>query len=108
MDQLFESALRTVREWARRVPLSPEILRDDPDGLRIIWETKTHLAELIVSRVEYAPYRFVSFQLLDILREPDQALVYSYFDGVDSTMDEILTALDRGIELIKERREQDV
>ena len=108
MDQLFESTLRTVREWARRVPISPEILRDDPDGLRIIWETGIHLAELIVSRGEFAPYRFVSFQILDILREPDQALVYSYFDGDDSTMDEILTALDWGIELIKERREQDV
>ncbi len=108
MDQLFESTLRCLREWARRVPLSPEVLRDDPDGLRIIWETKTHLAELIVSRGEYAPYRFVSFQILNILREPDQALVYSYFDSVDSTMGEILTALDRGIELIKERREQDV
>ena len=106
MDQLFESTLRTVREWALRVSLSPEVLRDDPDGLRIIWETGTHLAELIVSQGEYAPYRFVSFQILDLLREPDQALVYSYFDSEDSTMDEILTALDRGIELIKERREQ--
>ena len=107
MDHLFESTLRTVREWARRVPLSPEVLRDDPDGLRIIWETRTHLAELIVSRGEYAPYRFVSLQILDILQEPDQASVYSYFDSEDSTTDEILTALDRGIELIEERREQD-
>ena len=107
MDQLFESTLRTVREWALRVPLSPEVLRDDPDGLRIIWETGTHLAELIVSRGEYAPYRFVSLQILDILREPDQASVYSYFDSEDSTTDAILTALDRGFELIKERREQD-
>ena len=107
MDQPFESTLRTVREWALRVPLSPEVLQDDPNGLRIIWETGTHLAELIVSRGEYAPYRFVCLQILDILREPDQASVYSYFDGEDSTTDEILTALDRGIELIKERREQD-
>ena len=108
MDQLFESTLRTVREWARRIPLAPEVLRDDPGGLRIIWETKTHLAELIVCRDEYAPYRFVSFQILDLRREPDQASVYSYFDREDSTTDEILTALDRGMELIKERREQDV
>lgn len=108
MDQLFESTLRCLREWARRVPLSPEILRDDPDGLRIIWETGIHLAELIVSRGEFAPYRFVSFQILDLRRDMDQASVYIYFDGEDSTMDEILTALDRGIELIKERREQDV
>ena len=107
MDQLFESTLRTVREWALRIPLSPEVLRDDPDGLRINWETGTHLAELIISRGEYAPYRFVSLQVLDLRREPDQASVYSYFDGEDSTTDEILTALDRGIELIKERREQD-
>lgn len=108
MDHLFESTLRTVREWAYRVPLSSEVLRDDPTGLRIVWETTTHLAELIVSRGEYAPYRFVSFQILDPRRDMDQASVYSYFDGEDSTMDEILTALDRGIELIKERREQDV
>ena len=107
MDHLFESTLRAVREWALRVPLSPEVLRDDPDGLRIIWETGTHLAELIVSRGEYAPYRFVSLQVLDLRRDTDQASVYSYFDRQDSTMDEILTALKRGIGLIKERREQD-
>jgi len=107
MDHLFESTLRAVREWAFRVPLSPEVLWDDPDGLRIIWETSTHLAELIVSRGEYAPYRFVSFQILDIRQEMDQALVYGYFDSEDSTTDETLTALDRGIELMKERRERE-
>ena len=107
MDHLFESTLRTVREWALRIPLSPEVLRDDPDGLRIIRETKTHVAELIVSRGEFAPYRFVSFQVLDLRREVDQSPVYIYFDGEDSTTDEILTALDRGFELIKERRELD-
>lgn len=108
MDHLFESTLRAVREWARRAPLSPEVLRDDPDGLRIIWETKTHLAELIVSRGEFAPYRFVSLQVLDLRREVDQSPVYIYFDGEDSTTDEILTALDRGIEHMKERQEQHV
>ena len=108
MDQLFESTLRTVREWALRVPLSPEVLPDDPDGQRIIWETKTHQAELIVCRGEFAPYRFVSLQVLDLRREVDQAPVYGYFDGEDSTTDEILTALDRGIEHMKERQEQHV
>lgn len=108
MDQLFESTLRTVRKWALRVPFSPEVLRDDPAGLRVIWETKTHLAELIVCRGEYAPYRFVSFQVLDLRREVVQSPVYSYFDGEDSTTDEILTALDRGIEHMKERQEQHV
>ena len=108
MDHLFESTLRAVREWALRVPLSPEVLRDDPDGLRIIWETKTHLAELIVCRGEFAPYRFVSLQVLDLRREVDQSSVYIYFDGEDSTTDEILTALDRGIEHMKERQEQHV
>ena len=108
MDQLFESTMRAVRAWALRVPLSPEVLRDDPDGLRIIWETGTHLAELIACRGEYAPYRFVSLQVLDLRREVDQFPVYSYFDSEDSTTDEILTALDRGIEHMKERQEQHV
>lgn len=108
MDHLFESTLRTVREWALRIPLSPEVLRDDPDGLRIIWETGIHLTELIVSRGEFAPCRFVSLQVLDLRREVDQSPVYSYFDGEDSTTDEILTALDRGFEHMKERQEQHV
>ena len=72
------------------------------------WETKTHLAELIVSRGEFAPYHFVSLQVLDLRREVDQSPVYIYFDGEDSTTDEILTALDRGIEHMKERQEQHV
>ena len=108
MDHLFESTMRAVREWALRVPLSPEVLRDDPAGLRVIWETKTHLAELIVCRGECAPYRFVSLQVLDLRREVDQSPVYSYFDRQGSTTDEILTALDRGIEHMKERQEQHV
>lgn len=104
----FNEILRAVRDWADRVPCSPERLRDDEDGLRIIWETETHLAELIVSRAEYAPYRHVSFQLLDIRLDVDQAPVYSYYDQEGSTIDEILTALDRGGDLMKERREQNV
>ena len=72
------------------------------------FETENALAELRAGDGEYAPYRFVSFQILDIRQEPDQASVYSYFDGEDSTMDEILTALDRGIEHMKERQEQHV
>ena len=108
MDQQFGSILRAVRAWSLGVPLSSEVLRDDPDGLRVIWETKIHLAELIVCQGEFAPYRFVSLQILDLLQEVDQSPVYSYFDGEDSTTDEILTALDRGIEHMKERQEQHV
>ena len=97
MNQEFDDILRAVRDWSDQVPFSPEILRDDTDGLRIVWETATHLAELLVCRGECAPYRYVFFQLLDIRRDVDQAAVYTYYDGEDSTTEEILNALEQGI-----------
>ncbi len=102
----FGELLGSVRKWAVGVPFSPEILRNDADGLRFLWETTTYLAELIVCRGECSPYRCVSFQLLDLRRDMDQALVYCYHDREDSSTEEILAALNRGIEHMKERQEQ--
>lgn len=106
MIQEFDDILRAVRDWSGQVPFSPEVLRDDTDGLRIVWETATHLAELLVCRGEYAPYRYVSFQLLDIRRDVDQANVFSYYDGEDSTTEEILNALGQSIAYMKKGLEQ--
>lgn len=102
----FEEILRAVREWTGRVPFSSEVLRDDAEGLRIIWETEAHLAELMVCRAEYAPYRFVSFVLLGIRQEPGQDPVYCYYDREDSSVSEVLAALEYGAAMM-ERREND-
>lgn len=103
----FEMVLGAVRGWAVRVPFPSEILRDDAEGLRIVWEIEEHLAELIVCRAEYSPYRWVCFTILDVRLEPNEEAVYCYYDREDSTMEEILAALDRGAALM-ERRESDV
>lgn len=104
----FEKILSVVRGWAGRVPFPAEVLRDDPEGLRIIWETEKYLAELIVCRAEYAPYRWVSFTILDVRRDPGQEPVYCYYDQEDSSVTEILAALERGMEMMTERREAHV
>lgn len=106
MIQEFDDILRAVRDWSGQVPFSPEILQGDADGLRILWETPTHLAELLVCRGEYAPYRYVSFQVLDIQRDVAQAAVYSYYDEENSTTEEILDALEQGIAHMKKGLKQ--
>lgn len=104
----FDRILSSVREWAGLVPFPAVILRGDGSGLRIIWETKDHLTELIVCRGEFVPYRYVSFLILDARLEADQEPVYSWQDREDSSPEEILGALDRGIAMMKERVERDV
>lgn len=105
MGRKFTEILEALREWAGCVPYPAEILRDDGDGLRIIWENGAYLAELIICRAEYAPYHCVSFQILDTHMKPDQEPMYCYYDREDSSIPEIRSALARGIELIKEERE---
>lgn len=104
----FVRILGLVRDWTGRVPFPAEVLREDKDGLRMIWETQTHLAELIVCRGEFVPYRYVSFLILDARLEADQEPVYSWYDREDSSPEEILGALDHGIAIMKERLERDV
>lgn len=101
----FEKIHGAVRDWVVRVPFPAEVLRDDPEGLRIIWESENDLAELIVCRAEYAPYRYVSFLILDVRLDPGQGPVYCYYDQEDSSVTEILAALERGMEMMTERRE---
>lgn len=103
----FEKILGAVREWAGSVHFPAEVLRDDPEGLRIIWETEEYLAELIVCRAGYAPYRWVCFTILDVRREPGQEPVYCYYDQEDSSVSEVLAALECGAAMM-ERRENDV
>ena len=108
MEYDFHTILWAVRDWMAQVPFTPDILHDDADGLRVIWETAEHLAELIVRESEYAPYKWVAFTILDVRLEPGQEPVYSYHDREGSSLEEILAALGRGVAMMEERREYHV
>ena len=56
------------------------------------------LAELIAGDGAYTPYRFVSFTVLDTRLALDAEPVFCDYDGEDSSIEDILRALDRGMD----------
>ena len=98
MLQIIQTA---VREWLRQIELPAGVLNDSEDSLRVIFETDNALAELIVRTADCAPYRYVSFTVLDARLEPAAGPVFCFYDEEASTIEDILRELSRGAECIR-------
>ena len=96
----FCDVLQAVRQWidmaACRQGLGTDVVRCDDAGLRVFFESTDKVGELIVAQADFAPYRFVSFQVLDTDEKP----VFCYYDSECSTITEILGKLDEGLQMI--------
>ena len=79
--------------------ISISILRDDKSGFVVNFETDEVIAELIVEQPDFAPYRFVSFEVAAI-EENRAKIVYSWYDNDNTFQQEIDDALKKGVEFI--------
>ena len=87
--------IRTVQERYRG-EINVEFLMEHEDYLRYIIESTNYLAELVVEPEGFHPHRFVSFEALD-KRKDSQQNPYFYFDEEDSSVENILENLTKGI-----------
>ena len=92
--------LQALRQWLAGLDVPARVLTDRADALRVIFETETGLAELLAGAGASAPYRFVSFTVLDPRQDPHAEPVFSFCDDASHTAAEILRALDRGMEML--------
>ena len=93
--------IRTVQEMYSN-EIDVEFLIVHEDYLRYIIESTNYLAELVVEPEGFHPHRYVSFEALDkrkgLSQEP-----YFYFDDKDSSVENIIENLNKGISYIIER-----
>ena len=92
--------LQALRQWLAGLDVPARVLTDRADALRVIFETENGLAELLAGEGACAPYRFVSFTVLDPRLDPHAEPVFSFCDDASHTVPEILRALDRGMEML--------
>lgn len=72
------------------------ILRNDQDGFVVSFDTDIAMAELVVEKAGYAPYRYVSFEIATV--ESGQAKIsYSWYDNASTSKNEINNQLTDGI-----------
>lgn len=92
--------LEVMHKWLNNVNkrydawLNTEILEDTEIMFRVILESKNQLAELIVNEPEFAPYQFVSFQVLGIDNDGDPASEYCFYDDESCDILFILQKVD--------------
>ena len=104
--KLYE-VIDTIQMWIRTVQemyhgeIDVEFLVEHEDYLRYIIESANYLAELVVEPEGFHPHRYVSFVALDkrkdLLQEP-----YFYYNEKDSSVENILENLNKGISNVVE------
>ena len=59
------------------------------------------LAEILIEKPKFAPYRYVSFQAGDIINGAPK-MVYSWYDQEGISLESILENLDKAIDIVWE------
>ena len=96
----LKELLNALRQWLAGLDAPAQILTDRADALRVIFETKNAMAELLAGEGAYAPYRFVSFTVLDTRLDLHAEPVFSFCDDDSHTIAQILRELDRGMAVL--------
>ena len=98
----FPKVMESVRMWFKSAQercsqkTCAEIVSDSDGVFRVFFESGGKMGELIVTQPDFAPYRFVSFQIL----RTDETPVFCYFDSDSSSVREILENLDAGLQML--------
>lgn len=102
----FVEVREAVAQWLNRNQgkleknnILAEILKDNKSCLRVELNFGELLAEILVEEPDFAPYRYVSFQAVDIINGVPQ-MVYSWYDEEGNTIEEIIKNLDKAIDVV--------
>ena len=102
---MYETIMKTAHKWIEQIQekymykIKVDIEKDEIDCFHVFIETINAISELIVSKPDFAPYRWVSFQVMDVRRSVDSLPEFSYYDKPSDTVEEIINQLNAGIEV---------
>lgn len=102
----FKEVLKMVHEWFNLIKVKYEneitftVEHDDKDGLYVIMENPKYVGGLIVDEPGWAPYNCASFEIHSIDAPIEDSRVFLYYDDEQSTKEDILSNLNKGLKLI--------
>lgn len=102
-DPLFESIREAVCAWVEDVEkkyageFRVERIQNKSDLFLAYFFLKECAAQVIVNDPEWAPYRYVGFEVFSIPEEKAQ-LVFSWYDSDEDDVDRIIQQLQAGME----------
>jgi len=107
-NSLFVEIKEAISKWIkgnneelRNNDILIEMLKDDRNCLRIGLDFGEILAEILVVKPDFAPFRYVSFQAVGLVNGiPD--LLHFWYDNEESTIEDIINNLDKSIQVLLE------
>lgn len=105
-QKLFQTVKVLVIEWMKeslsyfnRRNIEVTVVRNEKNGIVVSFEKNTVMAELVVAQPSYAPFRFVSFEIVAI-RDDQAQIVFSWYDNAYTSGAAIVEGLQHGIEIL--------
>lgn len=105
---MLHEIIDEVRIWTEAVRgtyganLKIEVLTDRSDSYRVIFDTENSMAELYIGEPDFAPYRYVSYEVAAVVEDKGACCVYWWYDDETCTLQDIIANLDKGIRFAME------
>ncbi|MBK1997116.1 hypothetical protein JI640_14500 [Listeria ivanovii subsp. londoniensis] len=75
------------------------IIKNKKDSYVVEFDNDICMAEIVVEEATYAPYRYVSFEVVSIV-DSNVKIIYSWYDDETSVLTDIEKELDKGIQFL--------
>ena len=103
-DYIFFDKIRTeIIKWIEdnksrfeKERINLEVVNNNRYSYSVIFDFNNCMVEIDINQPDFAPYRYVSFEMVAIVDETPK-LVYSWYDDDNTNIDEILFQLNKGI-----------
>ena len=82
---MYQAIMKAAREWVEQIQekyaskITVDVERDEVDCFHVFIETPNSISELCVSKPYFAPYRYVSFLVMDVHKSVDSLPVFHYY-----------------------------
>ncbi|MBR1848454.1 MAG: hypothetical protein IJ791_04370 [Lachnospiraceae bacterium] len=96
-DEVKNKIKKLLYDLDAKRGVSTEVLRDDGEVFRISIETEASMAEVLVEKPDFAPYRWVRVEVYDLNTE---TLTYVWNDEEGDSLEKILEKIAEGLKLL--------
>ena len=103
---VFNEIIQVIHNWFEHLQkeeyasnMRIEVVKDEADCFHVFFETLNYISELMVHEPYFAPYRWVSFQVMSVKKPVSSSPVFTYYDSSSDTTEEMICQLNKGIKI---------
>ncbi|ELY8693649.1 hypothetical protein SOU83_000280 [Listeria monocytogenes] len=91
--------IESKKEYLKKNNIKLTIIKNEKDGYVVELDNDTCMAEIVVEEPTYAPYRYVSFEVVSLI-DGKVKIIYSWYDDETSQWNDIEKELNKGIQFL--------